>query len=250
MLGLLGSVGSFLGGIFGNKAADKRQAEMLAWQERMDNTKIQRTQADAKAAGVHPIAAMGGSLHSPSPVSVGGHTDFSNMGQNIGRAVEATMDSHQKQSEVEKMADVLKLENMELQNDVIRTQLANSAAATVRQAGNPPVYSALGDLVDGASYAAGNKASRSEILEHNRWQGARHRRQPGITGEDMEKEYNDLANVGAFSRAMTMLQRNPHVVIEWLRDVNGANVTQEALESIHGSLRQRRRNYRQKGGAW
>lgn len=141
-MSIFSAIGGLVGGLLGNKSADKRQNEMLAWQERMDNTKIQRLQADAKAAGVHPLAAMGTSLSSPSPTVVGGRPDFADMGQNIGRAVDATMSTEEKQSDADKVATALKLKNMDLQNQVIEQQLANSAATTVNMTGTPPGYSA------------------------------------------------------------------------------------------------------------
>lgn len=143
MGGIFSAIGSLVGGLFGNSAANKRQQEMLAWQERMDNTKIQRLQADAKAAGVHPLAAMGASLHSPSPVSVGGHPDFSDMGQNIGRAVDAGLSSDEKSDNYTKTVQALNVDRMETENKILKMNLANSAASVLNQAGNPPTYGKL-----------------------------------------------------------------------------------------------------------
>lgn len=139
-MSIFSALGSLVGGLIGNKAADKRQTEMLQWQEQMDRTKIQRLQADAKAAGVHPLAAMGASLTSPAPVQVGGHTDFGAMGQNVGRALDATMSSDQKVSDYTRTVQSLTVDRMNLENDLIRTQLVNAAGATVRQPSSPPTF--------------------------------------------------------------------------------------------------------------
>lgn len=139
-MSIFGAIGGLLGGLLGNSAANKRQTQMLQWQERMDNTKIQRLQKDAKKAGVHPLAAMGTSLTSPSPVEVGGRPDFSDMGQNVGRALDATMSADQKANDYTRAIQNLTLDRMNLENDVIRTQLVNSAAATVRQPSSPPTF--------------------------------------------------------------------------------------------------------------
>lgn len=197
--GILGSIGSLIGGLFGNSAANKRQTQMLQWQERMDNTKIQRLQADAKAAGVHPIAAMGGSLTSPTPVNVGGtdSPDFSGMGQNIGRAIDAQQSSQQKNDQFTKASQALTLQNMDLKNDVIRTQLANSAAATVNAAGNPPTFA--------SSEGPGDKLRDEElpmgvlgnVQQSRKWSPQ----------EKVENEYGDIVG-------------EVYGLAKWIRDVN------------------------------
>lgn len=204
------AIGSLVGGLLNNRAADKRQAQMLDWQERMDNTKIQRTQKDAKEAGVHPLAAMGASLTSPSPVTVGGHSDYSDMGQNVGRALDATMSSGEKVDDYTKAVQALNIEKMALDNEVVKTQLANAAVRTVNQAGNPPPFvDGRGDLVDGMVYQVPGKPSRREVQEHNRWNEDGWKRPPGPTGEDWENEIGDVSsNIPSTIRAMRMLALN------------------------------------------
>lgn len=158
-MSIFGAIGSLVGGLFGNKAADKRQNEMLRWQEQMDNTKIQRTQADAKAAGVHPLAAMGASLHSPAPIVVGGRPDYSSMGQNIGRALDTTMSGPQKADDYTKTVQALNVDRLKLENDVIRNQLVNSTVATIRQPSSAPTFNPSHDP---ASPVADLKAEKQD----------------------------------------------------------------------------------------
>lgn len=197
-MSIFGAIGSLVGGLFGNSAAKKRQTEMLRWQENMDNTKIQRLQKDAKAAGVHPLAAMGASLTSPSPVAVGGYPDFSDMGQNVGRAIDATMSAPEKVSNYTKAAQALTLDKMQLENDLIRTQLVNSAARTVNQAGNPPPFRAgtAGPLLQSAENRVLDVAG-NEIKMAPGWSKA----------QDVEDEYADLVG-------------NAYGVVKLLADVN------------------------------
>lgn len=161
-MSIFGAIGGLIGGLLGNKSADKRQNQMLQWQEHMDSTKIQRLQKDAKAAGVHPLAAMGASLTSPSPVTVGGHADYSDIGQNIGRAVDATMSSSEKESDYTKAVQALTVQRMEKENNMLDLQLANSAAAVVRQVGNPPTFSSLPEQAAAASPRADLSPEKQE----------------------------------------------------------------------------------------
>jgi hypothetical protein len=78
---------------------------------------IQWRAADAKKAGIHPLAAMGASTYSPSPSMVDGGGSGMNasdvikgMGQDISRAMAAKTTEHQRQVMDEQLKG-LKLEN-------------------------------------------------------------------------------------------------------------------------------------------
>lgn len=195
-MSIFGAIGSLVGGLFGAKSAEKQQQQLLQWQENAAKKQVRWRVADAKAAGVHPLTALGASLHSPSPVSVGNNTDYSSIGQNIGRAVDSTMSSDQKDSEFSRTAQALTLEKMELENNVIKQQLVNSAAATVNQAGNPPTF---------ASTEMGEKPRRPDlpmgtlgvVPQSRRWAPA----------QDVEDEYSDIVS-------------NAYGVAKWIRDYN------------------------------
>jgi len=84
---------------------------------------------DAKAAGIHPLYALGASTTSFSPISVSGPVDNSSanlasMGQDIFRSVMANTTKDERQ---EKMAH-LQLENQELQNMMLASQIAKMNA--------------------------------------------------------------------------------------------------------------------------
>lgn len=100
---LIGAGSSLAGGLLGKSAADNAAAAANAAAER--NIALQKEFAqngirwkveDAKAAGIHPLYALGASGASFSPVnaSIGPDTSMasalSDMGQNVGRAVAAT----------------------------------------------------------------------------------------------------------------------------------------------------------------
>lgn len=111
---------------------------------------VQWKAADARAAGLHPLYAMGGQTHSFNPVSVGAVPDHSGgqliaslsdrMGQNVSRAINATSDQAQRQ---ERMMD-LQLQNQELQNAFLSSQIAN-----LNQAGGNPALPSNSGLAGG-----------------------------------------------------------------------------------------------------
>lgn len=84
--------------------------------------------ADAKAAGIHPLYALGANTVSYSPVSVGGSPDTSlgsavaSAGQDVSRAMDATRTAAERGEAV--VSTKLQLENQGLQNDLLRTQIA------------------------------------------------------------------------------------------------------------------------------
>lgn len=133
MLGNLISAGaSLLGGLFGQKQADK-QAEM---QKQFAQQGIRWKVADAKAAGIHPIYALGAPTHSFSPVSIGDSLGqgIRAAGQDIGRAINSTSSPGQRMSAEVQAAAALNLERGGLENELLRTQIAR-----LKQTANPPL---------------------------------------------------------------------------------------------------------------
>lgn len=106
---LIGAGGSLAGGLLGSSAAKEAQARNeaiaaanIAMQKEFAQNGIRWKVEDAKAAGIHPLYALGAQGASFSPVSVGATPDTSmasamaDMGQNIGRAVGATRTESEK----------------------------------------------------------------------------------------------------------------------------------------------------------
>lgn len=129
----ISAAGSLLGGILGDRAANQRNQqsmefarEQMAMQREFAQSGIRWRVADAKAAGVHPLYALGAQTHSPSPVSVMQESSpmpdaLASMGQSIGRAVEAT------QTAPERARDhmyQLTRERAELENQLLGAQIA------------------------------------------------------------------------------------------------------------------------------
>lgn len=93
--------------------------------------------ADAVAAGIHPLAALGASGASFSPVSLGvdplpsGKEWRDNLGQNVRSAVMGRLDP------VTRISSGLAIERQGLENDLLRLQIANYAKG---QSGSSDVY--------------------------------------------------------------------------------------------------------------
>lgn len=99
---------------------------------------------DAKAAGIHPLYALGAQGPVFSPISVGSSTlgqgiadDLTDLGQDISRARNAQMTGTQRQAEV---LGNLAIERAELENDLLRSQIARfNSAQLPPPAPNPNV---------------------------------------------------------------------------------------------------------------
>lgn len=136
MLGPLVAAGSsLLGGLLGRS----HQEDMIAREHQRQDTSIQRRVADAKAAGIHPMFALGANVSSPS-VSVGGDpmaSALSSMGQDLSRAARAGMNSGQRAEGDE--IQLLALERAKLGNELLRSQIASINARTAQggQVGPP-----------------------------------------------------------------------------------------------------------------
>lgn len=117
--------------------ADKQlQAQNIANQKEFAQQGIRWKVADAQAAGLHPLAALGAQTSSFSNV-VGGDipiakTDFGGMGQDIGRAIDAGSTQGERQDRmgqaIARTAQVFSLEKMNLENELLKSAVAKSNA--------------------------------------------------------------------------------------------------------------------------
>ena len=136
MLGLglltsMGGLGPKLGmQAWGAKKDRQHQEDMFkrnwAMQKRFAKKGIQWRVADAKKAGIHPLAAMGANPAAGQAVHVGGGSTMSNamsnMGQDISRAMSAATKTLNSQ---EHRLNEAKIRNAELQNSFLEKRIAN-----------------------------------------------------------------------------------------------------------------------------
>lgn len=121
--GLISAGASLLGGILGqNNQASINQQNIQAQEEFAQNG-IQWKVADAKAAGINPLAALGASTTSFS--NLVGSNDLGNgissAGQNIGRAIQSTSTPDDRAYTTAKQA--LDLQHGELENNLLASQI-------------------------------------------------------------------------------------------------------------------------------
>jgi len=176
MLGaLIGGVGSILGGLFGADAASSGAKKALkgakvnaaaALAANRANLKYQTMFAkhglrwrikDARRAGVSPLVALGAQPATFSPSFVSGNpgdgmieagriqaAGGDAMGQAIGRAANAFGDIDQRNNAYLAKMQELQLQNAQLNNAVLASQVAN-----LNQPGNPPASPTNRWLIDG-----------------------------------------------------------------------------------------------------
>lgn len=185
MLGsIIGAGASILGGILGSNSAKKTAQMNIKHQREFAQHGVRWKVADAKAAGIHPLYALGASTVPFSPVSgYTGDYGVSEAGQNIGRAIDAGSTRSERNTSFSRTANALTLERMGLQNDILKAELA-SKAAVIGQAGRAPPKP-----IANATAPTGDDTS-------NWWFG---KKVAGIPGHDpqevAEKNIGEMANV-------------------------------------------------------
>lgn len=124
-LGAIISAGSSLiGGILGDKKDDKRAARQEQLQKDFAQQGIRWRVADAKAAGIHPLFAMGAQVPTYSPTNFVGSNLAASVGaagQDIGRAIDATRSGP---ARIEARLGALTVRRAELENDLLASQIA------------------------------------------------------------------------------------------------------------------------------
>lgn len=115
-----------------NNATQERIAQQnIANQKEFAQQGIRWKVADAQAAGLHPLAALGSQVSSFSPISVGSSTadikpasmQLPDMGQNIDRAINATRTGTEKVDAYTAQLQALQLERGSLENTLLKSQI-------------------------------------------------------------------------------------------------------------------------------
>lgn len=121
---LIPAAANLIGGLIGRKSARDANKENIAQQREFAQSGIQWRVADAKKAGIHPLYSLGAQTASFAPSSVGDPLGgaISDMGQNIGRAVDAASTSGERVAN--KALFSLQLERAGLENELLRSQIA------------------------------------------------------------------------------------------------------------------------------
>lgn len=117
-----GHLGDIKDTFLGDDGSDARKTEYKRQRE-FAQMGIQWKVADARAAGIHPLFALGAQTHSYSPQSVGGDSGFLNspMGQNLTRAALSGMTK--KERAYQEQVQLLTLDRLRLENAALAGQL-------------------------------------------------------------------------------------------------------------------------------
>lgn len=133
MSGLLAGIGSIIGGIgglFGSSNSRKGQREDARNQMELNKNQIQWRVADAKAAGIHPLYALGPTGMSYSPVSQHpgdyGGSSFAQAGQDISRAIAANRGERERR-EMARQGAIHAAIDRERQNTLFGQQVERNA---------------------------------------------------------------------------------------------------------------------------
>lgn len=165
--GAISGIGSIVGGIVGANNAAKINAQNYAAQKEFAQNGIRWRVADAKAAGLHPLAALGASPASYSPASVvGGDYGISDAAQALGQGIDRAQQAKMLKEE-RLQAQQEQRERNDLYKRLVESQIANMNAQTtstyaeasywasreaVANQGLPPSMSSLapdGSYIDG-----------------------------------------------------------------------------------------------------
>ena len=170
-MGLFSSIGKVVGGVVNgvtgilginsqkdaNSQANALAREQLEYQKELHKNQIQWKVEDAKKAGLHPLAALGVSPSSFSPVSgasygvnysgLNGIGDtLSDMGQDIDRSIlQAKTKEEQKDAlRLQNQSIALDLRGKDLNNQILEAELASRRARLAQMMGPPtPASSGL-----------------------------------------------------------------------------------------------------------
>lgn len=159
---IIGAGSSLLGGLLGDsseKKAYKRQKKLLKkqyeYQKEFARKGIQWKVMDARDAGIHPLYALGANTVSYTPQSVGdvgGNSlgaGIASAGQELGRSISASSSAQDRT--VQDRMQTLGVKRMELENELLESQINGSRIANLRQAGGNPAMPVPGQkwLLDG-----------------------------------------------------------------------------------------------------
>lgn len=172
-MAILEAIGSIVGGLFGQSSAEKAAEKQAQLQREFAKNGIRWKVEDAKAAGIHPLYALGASGASYAPVSVGG-PDWGSMGANIGRAMDVGRSNSERSSAFETTVQNLTLQKMGLENDLLASQIR-----TINQPGHPPSRGDVSIATPGSMTGGGGDV-RIEVNPNN------------TPAQDAENQYGEI----------------------------------------------------------
>lgn len=185
------AVGSIVGGVLAKKAQDKAtQANKdiagfnAETQEQFAKEGVRWKVADAKAAGIHPLAALGAPTASFTPTQIGATPNFAmadmakDLGQDLSRAAQAgTTTPERRLMEIQIQGAKLDLQGKELDNQIKIDQLRRSQSTGPAMPGSDSFISG-----QGAGTAAGRRVMEKPLERTMSLRGSPHA-EPGAVSD-------------------------------------------------------------------
>lgn len=157
---LVSAGASLLGGLMGKSSQSKAVKKQIKYQREFAQHGVRWKVADAKAAGIHPLYALGASTPSFQPIAINDPLPqaIANMGQDIGRAMTAGTPQEQR-TDAAALAlaqQRAQLQNQELEARIAGQNLENDLARLrfARELLGPKVSVAPPSLSGGSPFAA------------------------------------------------------------------------------------------------
>lgn len=128
---LISAGASLLGGFLGNQQKTEGQNREIELQKEFAQNGLRWKIDDAKAAGIHPLAALGATGAAYSPVGLGDNdtaASFASAGQDFSRAIDATRTAPEQAGAYGKKIEALTLDRMGLENQLLRAQILDITA--------------------------------------------------------------------------------------------------------------------------
>lgn len=168
-----GAAGGLIGGYFNYKAQEKaNESNQGINQQNVDQQRefaqngVRWKVADAKAAGIHPLVALGAPTASFSPSSIGVQANtavgdsITEMGQNVSRAMASTR-TQQERDLATLQIQGARLDNLSKEADVMLKQQALQRVAN----GGSPAFPGGDNFIDGQGNSSGPGRVSSKTME-------------------------------------------------------------------------------------
>ena len=208
---LIGGAAQLLGARGANRANRRENALDRQHQLNVARNTVRWRMEDARRAGVSPYAAMGVSPVSASGTSRPMQNELAGLGQGIASA------GRSMQTATQRKADQLNLENMKLNNDLLRSQVAASQQALVRAnrpSMLPPTHASAShdgsEITTHRLNGSSTLPSNASVADISRLAEAAIVRAPEVTGSSPK---NPLITAGHHPAYSYIRTRNGYMVV-------------------------------------
>lgn len=192
--GIAGAVGNVVGGVLGNKSEESTAQANYAAQKEFAQNGIRWKVADAKAAGIHPLAALGANNASFSPsFTAGDYSWLGDAGQNVGRAIEskATRAERELGQAMQAETHAEQIRGLKLENDIraqTLLQMKLDSLAAVKEIGRSP---AMPGVDNGVLTGQGDSKYMDKPIPKFGWAYDDKGRLTLVPGADYAQRYED-----------------------------------------------------------